>query len=193
MNSVTPSARHPVALSARPIIFLIGYRGTGKSTVAKLLAEKRGWDWVDADAELEARRGRTIQQIFAAEGELGFRVMEAELLAELGTRERHVVATGGGVILREDNRARLKEGTCIWLTADADTIWQRLQVDPSTAQRRPPLTTGGKAEIDELLQRREPLYRVCADLEVSTAARSPADVVEEIESQLSASRSTGPS
>lgn len=173
---------HP--LQRKSLIYLIGYRGTGKSTAARLLAERLGWQWVDADALLEERQGRTIQQIFASDGELGFRAMEADLLAELAGGERQVIACGGGVILREDNRARLQAGVCVWLTADAETIWQRLQTDPTTAQRRPPLTVGGKTEIEELLERRDPLYRACADVQVNTVGRKPEDVVAEIADKL---------
>lgn len=165
----------------RPSIFLVGYRATGKSTVARLLSRKLGWDWVDADELLEQRHGRTIRQIFAEEGEAGFREKEAAVLEELCRRPRHVIATGGGVVLREANRERLRAaGKVIWLTADAATIWDRLQTDPSTGERRPALTVGGRAEVEELLRAREPLYRACADLVVETAERSPEEIVAHI-------------
>jgi shikimate kinase len=162
-------------------IFLIGYRGTGKSTLARLLAERLGWGWVDADELLESRHGRTIREIFAAEGELGFRDKEAALLEELCSGERLVVATGGGVVLREENRRRMRAaGRVVWLTADAQTIWRRLQQDPSTEERRPALTVGGLAEVEELLRVREPHYLGCANQRIDTATRSPAEVVEAI-------------
>jgi shikimate kinase len=168
-------------------IFLIGYRGTGKSTVARLLAERLGWDWLDADTVLEERAGRTIRDIFAAEGEAGFRAREAALLEELCDCQRHVIATGGGVILQEENRRRLRGGAAVvWLVADADTIWRRLQADATTAQRRPALTVGGLAEVRELLRVREPLYRECASWSVETAGRSPAEVAELIEPRVRA-------
>jgi shikimate kinase len=169
----------------QPLIFLIGYRGTGKSTVARLLAERLGWAWVDADALLEARHGRSIRQIFADEGEAGFREREAALLGELCGLRRHVVATGGGVVLRPQNRQRLREaGRVVWLTADPQTIWGRLQQDHTTAERRPALTVGGLAEIEELLRVREPWYRACAHVTVDTAGRSPADVTAAVLSQV---------
>src|SRR5438874_12765383 len=105
-------------------VFLVGPRGSGKSTVAQLLAARLGWDWVDADAELEARCGRSIREVFAEEGEQGFRQHEAEVLAELGRRSNVVIATGGGAVLREDNRERLRRGGVVWLTARVDTLWQ---------------------------------------------------------------------
>jgi shikimate kinase len=161
----------------RPL-FLIGYRGTGKSTVAKRLAEHVGWAWLDADRVLEQRWCRTIAQIFAQEGEPAFRDKEAAVLAGLGLCERHVIATGGGVILRADNRRLLKEaGRVVWLTADAAVIWQRLQDDASTGTQRPNLSGGGLAEIEQLLRLRQPLYEACADWIVDTKDCSPDEVV----------------
>ncbi len=169
------------ASDSRNRIFLIGYRCTGKTTVARLLAEKLGWEWVDADEVLETRYGVTIRQIFAAEGEVGFRDKEEKVFAELCQLRRHVIATGGGIILRETNRERMRStGKVVWLWANAETIWQRLQVDPSTAERRPPLTVGGLAEIEETLRIRDPMYRGCADFMVPTSDHTPEDVVEVI-------------
>ena len=83
---------------------LIGYRGVGKTTIAALLAEHLGWPWLDADQELERRAGRTIADIFAADGEEAFRDLETEIAADLSQRTKTVLAWGGGVILREENR-----------------------------------------------------------------------------------------
>jgi len=163
-------------------IFLIGYRGTGKSTVARLLAAALGWDWVDADAELEARSGRSIRLIFAEEGEQSFRDREEAVLEDLCRRARIIVATGGGVVLRESNRRRLRgAGKVVWLTADVATICRRLAEDSSTAERRPALTGAAgafaPAEVEELLRQREPFYRECADVVLDTTHRSPEDIV----------------
>jgi shikimate kinase len=156
---------------------LIGYRGSGKSAVGQLLAETLGWTCVDSDLLLEAREGRSIRQIFAEEGEGRFRDLESSLLAEICQREKQVIATGGGVILRLDNRHRLKQyGTVVWLTADPATLWERLQSDAATADRRPDLTVGGIAEIETLLRIREPLYAECAHIVVETAGCTPRDV-----------------
>ena len=158
-------------------LFLIGYRGTGKTTVARLVAARLGWSWCDADEILEEQAGMTIREIFAAEGEAGFREREAKVLTSLCQLDHHVIATGGGVILRPDNRERLRgAGRIVWLTADAQTLWQRLQREHDTDPRRPPLTVGGFAEIEELLRHRELLYRACADDMVDTVGRSPEDV-----------------
>src|SRR5438067_12352264 len=90
------------------IIFLIGYRCTGKTTLARLLAKKLGWEWIDADHFLETRYGRTIRQIFAEEGEAGFRDKEEQIFAELCQLQRCVVATGGGVIVGDISRQRMR-------------------------------------------------------------------------------------
>jgi shikimate kinase len=167
------------------LIFLIGYRCTGKTTVAQLLAQKLSSDWIDADSHLEARYGKSIRQIFAEEGEAGFRDKEDQIFAELCQLQRCVVATGGGVILRDINRQRMRPaGKVVWLTADAQTIWERFQADPATAQRRPPLTVGGLAEVEETLKIREPLYRACADLIVSTVERSTEEIAQQITHRL---------
>ena len=89
---------------------LIGYRGAGKTTIAARLAERLGWAWLDADDELEERAGRTIADIFAADGETAFRDLEAEIAAELSGRADVVLAWGGGVVLREENRRCIRAG-----------------------------------------------------------------------------------
>jgi shikimate kinase len=151
-------------------LFLIGYRCTGKTTVAKILAERMGWQWVDADKLLEERYGRSIRLIFAEEGEAGFREKEAAVLEQLCRCRNQIVATGGGVVLAAANRERLRAaGRVVWLTADAQTLWQRLQADTTTRERRPPLAGGGLAEIQQLLELRKPLYQACADWSVDTA------------------------
>jgi shikimate kinase len=183
---MTTEHHAPPTTTDHAALLLIGYRCTGKTTVARLLAERLGWDWADADAYLEAKHGQSIRTIFAEEGEAGFRDKEAAVLAELCGRTRLVLATGGGVVLRPENRERLKQaGPVIWLTADPQTILARMENDASTAERRPALTaSGGLQEIEELLRLREPLYRECASLTVDTTSRTAAEVVETILAQL---------
>jgi shikimate kinase len=89
------------------------------------------------------------------------------------------------VVLREENRRRLREaGAVVWLTADALTLWQRMQGDDSTAQRRPDLTVGGLAEVEDLLRQREPWYAACAHWAVTTADRPPAEVAHAVLSKV---------
>ncbi len=166
-------------------IFLIGYRGTGKTTVARLLGARLDRKWVDADDELEKEAGRTIKQIFAEDGESVFRDLETRVLCRLATAEKRVVALGGGVILRDENRRILKTGAVVWLQAAAETISQRVASDPTTDERRPNLTaSGGYDEICRLLRDRLPLYQQCADVEVDTEGRTPDQIVDVILSAL---------
>ena len=162
-------------------IALIGYRGTGKSTVGRQLAGALQYEFVDADDELVARDGRTIQQIFADDGEPFFRDLESRILADLVSRTATVVALGGGVVVREQNHELLAHSTTCWLRASASTLHQRLHADPNTAAQRPNLTPeGGLTEIERLLQQRLPLYQKCADFTIDTDALSPAEIVTEI-------------
>lgn len=161
---------YPVSKHFLMIITLIGYRGTGKTSVARPLAEKLGWQAIDADVELEARAGRTIREIFDTDGEGEFRRLERETLVELLSRDRLVIAAGGGAILNAETRADFKAaGPVVWLTASPDTIEKRLFGDQTTTGRRPNLTSqGGRDEIETLLAQREPLYRECSQIEIAT-------------------------
>ena len=164
------------------VITLIGYRGVGKSTIAPLLAARLGWNWVDADAEIEQRAGRSIAEIFQQEGEPGFRTREAGVLSELLTRERLVIAAGGGAILDPATRERIRSsGPAVWLTASLDSIVSRLHGDSTTASRRPSLTGADpRTEIELLLARRMPLYAETATQSIDTEGRTPASIVDEI-------------
>jgi shikimate kinase len=163
-------------------IALIGYRGSGKTTIAQRLGAALGWDWVDADVEVELRAGKSIAAIFADDGEQAFRDLEAEVVAELFRRTRTVIALGGGAILRADNREAIGGcGAVVWLQASVESIEQRLAADPATAARRPNLTAGGgRAEIDRLLAQRMPHYRACATLVVDTEGKDPVEITSEI-------------
>jgi shikimate kinase len=166
-------------------IFLVGYRGSGKTTVAAQLAAKLGWKWLDADAELERKYQKTIKQIFAEQSETAFRDYESAILSDLAVGNRQIVALGGGVVLRDDNRTLLKKrGKVVWLTAPAEVLFERIKADTTTAERRPNLTAqGGIDEIRTLLTAREPLYAAVADLEVD-ANRPAAEIAETIIAKL---------
>jgi shikimate kinase len=167
-------------------IFLIGYRGSGKTTVAAALAERLGWPWIDTDAELEQRAVKTIKQIFEEQGETAFRDLESAIIADLAQRDRQIIALGGGVILREENRQAIAgRGQVVWLRAPAEVLFVRIQDDPTTAARRPNLTgQGGLAEIRSLLAMRTPLYAACANVTIDAAGKSPAKIVHEIIAEL---------
>jgi shikimate kinase len=163
-------------------ILLIGYRGTGKSTVGRLVAIELGWAFADCDDLIEASAGQSVAAIFAAEGESGFRDREAAALVELCGRDRLVIATGGGAILREKNRELLRSaGFTVWLIARPETIWSRLETDPGTVNRRPNLTSaGGVEEVRKLLADREPHYQAVADFAVDADRPSPDSVAATI-------------
>lgn len=163
-------------------LVLIGLRGTGKTSVAAILAERLGWNWFDADALVEQRAGKSIKQIFADAGETAFRDLETQVVRELAAGERAVLALGGGAVVREANRAALAgRGKLVWLTASPETLWQRIQGDALSASRRPDLSaTGGINEIIATLDARRAIYRACADLEVDTERKTPAEVADAI-------------
>jgi shikimate kinase len=174
-------------------IVLIGYRGSGKSVVARALAARLGRTAVDADERLEARAGCTIRELFAVHGEPHFRALEETFLADLLEEPRTVIAAGGGAVLSPATRARLKLAEAVvWLRASVETLAGRIAGDAATQERRPPLTSGGVlAEIDSLLRRREPLYRECAAFAVDTDGRDVHEIVDEILNQLPASLREG--
>jgi shikimate kinase len=162
------------------LLFLIGARGTGKTTTARLVAERLGWNWCDADALLEERAGKTIRQIFAADGEACFRDHESAVLQQIAGRETHVIATGGGVVLRPENCALLRCGSVVWLTAPSEILWRRMQADASTIERRPDLAAGGLAEVEQVLRMRRPLYEACAHWQIDTADHAPEHIADRI-------------
>lgn len=166
-----------------PRITLVGYRGTGKSTVAALLAARLGGGWIDADAVLEERMGLTIADLVRQRGEAAFRGAESALLHELLGSTTGVLATGGGVVLRQENRDLLRSAgrPVAWLTAPAAVIRARLAADPLTRARRPALSgNDALAEVDGALAARDPLYREVADAAFDTAAATSEEVVGRI-------------
>jgi len=167
-------------------LFLIGYRGTGKSTVGQRVAEQLGYPFFDTDLEIEHRAGRSIAEIFAGDGETAFRTLEAAVLDQLSRDSKCVLALGGGAVMRPGNRAKLKtRGRTAWLVARPETLWQRIQADGASGHRRPNLTAaGGLAEVVAVLSRRLPAYRECADWVVDTEGRTPDEVAGQIVDQF---------
>ena len=156
-------------------VVLIGYRGSGKSAVGAAMATGLGLAFVDADVEIESRAGRAIEEIFAREGEAGFRSLEREVILDLSGRDGLVIAAGGGAVLDPRTRAQWSEpGThVIWLTAAPAELAARISEDPATSKQRPSLTGEGVlAEISSVLKQREPLYRGCQTLTIDTSGRT---------------------
>ena len=160
-------------------IVLIGYRGTGKSTVGRQLASRLGRALVSTDTEIVKRAQRTIPEIVAQEGWEYFRDLESEICRELAGRDQLVIDTGGGAMLRQQNVETLKKnGTVFWLTASVEPIVKRIGGD----NQRPSLT-GTKSfvdEIQEVLQERTSKYQAAADHIIVTDGRSINQLMETV-------------
>ena len=158
-------------------IVLVGFMGTGKTTVGRLLAEQTGMPLVDMDASIEERSGKSISDIFAQDGEQHFRVLEREVVLELSAREGQIISTGGGIVLNPDNIADFeKTGLVVCLLADAETVLARVRHDST----RPLLAGDKEAQIFELLQSRRHLYE-SIEHKIDTSGRpSPEPTAQEI-------------
>jgi shikimate kinase len=167
-------------------IVLIGYRGTGKTTTARLLARRLAWSFSDSDEQIAGRAGRSIAEIFADSGEKAFRRMEQDAIRDLLAEHRAVISLGGGAVMHEENRKRLAAAShVVWLTATPETIESRTGADPRTPGSRPNLTAeGGRNEIVRVRAERTPFYRQCATLTVDTEGKTPEQVADEIFTRL---------
>ena len=160
-------------------IVLIGYRGTGKTAVGKKLSHKLRRPLYQLDAIIEKHEGSAISEIVAQHGWDYFRDREAELLAGVADKKDCIIDTGGGVVLKEENTARLKKnGLLFWLTADPETITSRIQDDAG----RPALTPGKSfiEEVEDVLQQRLPLYMKAQDFTVDTGGKTIDAIADEI-------------
>ncbi len=158
-------------MNPSPNLFLIGPMGAGKSTLARRLAEHFGLPCLDLDAAIEAHTGATITTIFDVEGEAGFRARESELLAELTARDGIVLATGGGAVLAQANRALLTaRGFVVWLETPVAQQLRRLARD----RQRPLLDAPDRRQrLEQLARERDPIYRALADLVVPNTDGEP--------------------
>lgn len=158
-------------------IFLVGFMGAGKSTVGRILAEKIGYRYVDADNLIENRIGKTITEIFAERGEEYFRELESETLDTISKNRRQVIATGGGVVIEDSNWDAMKSGgVIIYLKAPIATIWERIKDNTS----RPLLQVDDPLEAATgLHEKRLPFYEK-ADIIIDTENLSPDGVASEI-------------
>ena len=160
-------------------VAIVGYMGSGKTTVGHLLARRTGRDFVDLDAEISHAAGRTIPEIFAEEGEPRFRDMEQEALAAALVRsDAAVISCGGGAVLRRENREALGETRTVFLSEDLDVLYAR------TRGPARPLKGVSREDFARRYAERLPLYREVADLVIRAEGRGPVSMAEEVERWL---------
>lgn len=166
-------------------ILLIGFRGVGKTTVGRALARRLGRPFLDIDAEIERRTGRTVRALFREHGEDAFRARERQVLREIACHAPLVVATGGGIVESAGARASLARlGLCVWLQASEAELIRRLR----RSSARPALSGRSVvAEVPALLRRRRPWYRAVADVTVRCGASTPHAIALRIERRVHAS------
>jgi len=158
-------------------LYLVGMMGSGKSTAGRHLAELLGYRFLDADTSIEQVAGRSIPELFASEGEAGFRALEAAVLNQIASWHSLVVATGGGVVTRPENWGQLHQGVVIWLDAPEALLLERLRSD---ATPRPLLQTADPAaRLTALLAERKPLYAQ-SDLHIVQDGRPAEEVAAQI-------------
>ena len=169
-------------------IILIGYRGSGKSTIGKRLADKLWSKFVDTDQLVAKTAGRTIKEIFESGGEKHFRDLEVAAVKDALSHAEHVIGLGGGAVTREENRAAVKASgrKVVYLRCDPKVLHERIQNDPTSATTRPNLTAHGGTidEITTLIAEREPLYRSLMNYELDVTNLSPDEAVVYISRQM---------
>lgn len=158
-------------------LYLVGMMGAGKSAVGRPLAEALGYRFLDADDAIQQVAGRTIPEIFASDGEAGFRALETAVLGQIASWHSLVVATGGGVVTRPENWGHMRQGVVVWLEAPAPLLLERLRADPTP---RPLLQADDPADrLAALLAERQPLYAQ-ADLHIQQAGDTPSQVAQQV-------------
>lgn len=163
-------------------LILIGYRGSGKSTVGRKLAERLKLKFVDIDDLIEERQGVPISDIVNSHGWGHFRKLERSAIEEISKEDRLIIAPGGGAVLDTDNVNALREnGFILWLKADKQTLLKRLNQDPGTNTRRPTLTGKGTSEeFKEVMSLRDPIYERVSEIQIDTSTLDLEATVENI-------------
>ncbi|MDP6905292.1 MAG: shikimate kinase [Verrucomicrobiota bacterium] len=175
---------HSLDVATRRIIHnlaLVGFMGSGKSTVGRLVAQDLDFQFVDTDALIEEKAGIPISEIFATEGEEAFRQLERETILELAKEEKRVIATGGGAIMNPENFASLKSHAlvvCLWATAESIHERTKHQTHRPLLQGADPL-----GAIRTMLAEREPVYKQ-ADVIVNTELRPQREVIAQVRHQF---------
>jgi len=170
-------------------VILVGMMGSGKTTMGRVLAKHLDKEFVDSDEEIQHRTGVTIPHIFDVEGEQGFRQRESSVIADLVRRENIILATGGGAVLMEQNRATMQQnGIVIYLKASVHDLWQRTRHDRS----RPLLQTDDPhARLTELFQQRDALYQQVADIVIQSGRLSVHTLMLQVVGNIEEFRKTG--
>jgi len=167
-------------------IFLIGYRCTGKTSTGKYLADLLNKTFLDTDLVLESTYGTTIAQMVTRHGWPYFRAKETETLMNLNLKKTPVIATGGGIILAEENRRFLKgNGIVVYLYATASVLADRIRKDENNTERRPDLTSDSLSlETQKMLEIRNPLYQALAAISINTEEYAPKAAALQIMAEL---------
>jgi shikimate kinase len=162
-------------------IILIGYRGSGKSTVGRRLAARMERRFVDTDDLIESKEGQ-IRDIVKSHGWDYFRALEKRIIEEISKEDNLVIALGGGAVLDLDNLEVLKRnGFIIWLKADQQILLKRMDEDPGTNTRRPTLTGKGTTEeLEEMISLREPFYERTSQIQIDTSELDVEAVIEQV-------------
>jgi len=163
-------------------IYLIGYRGCGKSSVAPLVAKKLGWSVIDSDQVIQEQADTTIADIFAQQGEPAFRSLEQSAIAQISKQSNQVVSLGGGAPMFEANREAIsKTGKAVYLSAPAEVLWARISHDAVSDTQRPDLTDqGGLTEVQNMLAVRDSVYAACADCTIEAGDITVQEVADRI-------------
>jgi len=163
-------------------IVLIGYRGSGKSTVGRRLAARLKLKFVDIDDLIEERQGVPISDIVKSHGWGHFRKLERNTIEEIARGDDLIIAPGGGAVLDTDNVTALrKNGLIIWLKAEKQSLLKRMNQDPGTGTRRPTLTGKGTSdELKEVMSLREPIYEQVSEIQIDTSLLDVETVVEHV-------------
>ena len=169
-------------MSTTSNVYLVGPMGVGKTTIGRALAKNFSLEFIDSDQEIENRTGVTILTIFDIEGDDGFRDREARIISEMAKRRGIVLATGGGAIVRPENRRALRHsGLVVYLHATVEIQLERTR----NSRNRPLLNSGNRQQVlEKLMQEREPLYRQEADIVYATDNRSPHAAAGEIAREI---------
>jgi shikimate kinase len=164
-------------------IVVIGYRGTGKSSVARVLEERLKWPLISTDAEIVKKAGLSVPDIILKRGWDYFRDVESKICQRVGGKDRIIIDTGGGAVLRKENVDALRQrGRVFWLTAEVATIMDRIK----HTKDRPSLTQTKDYidEIDEVLKERLPLYKAACDQIIPTDNRTIEEIADEIQGKM---------